>query len=265
MACRESSVDFLRSLGYTTLLLPRERIAPLDLVGRLPGGRARQLGSLTRLVVGDAAPPLTTRDERVAQLTGRHTDALDVGVALRLLLNFLAALAPITVTLEGTLARARKVEFSYEDVRSDAVDLIDLRRWLGRHPALDYTNPVVDDYFIGEGEVVVITRVLKSASFGIVALDEEQRRLEVDLTAQRRKLAEAGIKVSSDERLKVTFTGPTPLVFAFQGFRLHIDTKGLQVSDDVSPEMGLMAVTGPVVAGGPRPVVLNRHGLLALD
>lgn len=264
MACRESSIDFLRSLGYTSIMLPREHIAPLDLVGRLPGGRARQLGSLARLVVGDAAPPAVGRNERVAQISGRHTDALDVGIGLRLLVKFLAALAPITVTLEAAFARARKVEFSYEDVRSDALDLIDLHGWLGRRPALDHTNPVVDDYFIGEGEVVVITRTLKSDTFGVAAYDEEERRLEVDLTAQRRKLAEAGVEVSTDERLKVTFKGPTRLVFAFQGFHLHVDTRGLHVSDEVPPEMGLMTVA-PAPAGEVRPVVLNRHGLLALD
>ncbi len=65
-------------------------------MGHPPGGRARQLGSLNRLAVCDTALPLTTRDERVAQLSGRHTDALDVGVALHPLLNFLAALAPVT-------------------------------------------------------------------------------------------------------------------------------------------------------------------------
>jgi len=264
MACRESSLDFLRSLGYTPILLPRERIAPLDLVGRLPGGRARQLGSLLRLVVGDADPPALRTNERVAQISGRHTDALDVGIGLRLLARFLAAFAPITVALELAFERARKIEFSYEDVRSDSVDLLELRRWLGRRPSLDHTNPAVDDYFIGEGEAVVITRTLKADTFGVVAYDEEERRLEVDLTAQRRKLAEAGVEASTDVRLKITFKGPTRLVFAFQGYRLSIDLRGLHVSDDIPPEMGLLTVV-PNRTDGPQPVILARRGLLALD
>lgn len=264
MACRESSLDFLRSLGYTPIQLPREHIAPLDLIGRLPGGRARQLGSLLRLVVGDADPPAVRRDEHAAQISGRHTDALDVGIGLRLLVRLLAALAPITVALEVAFARARRIEFSYEDVRSDSVELLDLRRWLGRRPALDHTNPVIDDYFIGEGEVVVITRTLKADTFGVVAYDEEERRLGVDLTTQRRKLADAGVEVSADARFKITFKGPVRLVFAFQGFRLHIDPRGLQVSDDVPPEFGMMTMA-PLAAGGPRPVLLSRRGLLVLD
>lgn len=264
MACRESSLDFLRSLGYTAIHLPRERIAPLDLVGRLPGGRARLLGSLTALMVADGEVPPVTRDEVVAEISGRHTDALDVGIGLRLLVRFLSALAPVTLALDAAFERARRIEFTYEDVRSDSVDLIALRRWLGRRPPLDHTNPVIDDYFIGEGEAVVITRTLKSNRFGVTAYDEAEQRLAIDLTRQRRALAEAGVEVTQDARWKTSFRGPVRLVFAFQGFLLRIDSRGLHVSDDVPPEMGLLAVA-PVLGEEVRPVVWPAHGLLRLD
>jgi len=44
-------MDPLDSLGYTPIRFPREKIQPLDLIGKLAGGgAAKQLGSLTKLV-----------------------------------------------------------------------------------------------------------------------------------------------------------------------------------------------------------------------
>jgi len=265
MACRESSLDFLRALGYTPIQLPREHIYPLDLVGKLPGaGAARHLGPLPRLMLSTDPPPQTRRDELVGQITGRRTDKLDVGLGLHLLAKLLTALGALAVSLKAGFERARQVEFSYEDVRSDSVEIIGLREYLGRRPALDAGNPVIDDYFIGEGLVVVITRTLKSRSFGVTATDEQGREIEVDVNLLQRNLAEAQIDVSATARTKVSFRGPRPLVFAFQGLALHIDTGGLRVTDDVPPDFGSLAVR-PVVAGETRPVVLARHGLLRLE
>ncbi|MDR7545324.1 MAG: hypothetical protein QN120_13860 [Armatimonadota bacterium] len=265
MACRESSLDFLRELGYTPIQLPREHIYPLDLVGKRPGaGAARHLGPLPRLMRTADAPPPMRQDELVGQITGRRTDKLDVGLGLHLLGKLLAALGALAISAKVGFERARQVEFSYEDVRSDSVDIIELREYLGRRPALDAGNPVIDDYFIGEGQVVVITRTLKSRSFGVTATDEQGQEIEVDVNVLQRNLAEVGVDVSAATRTKVSFRGPRPLVFAFQGLALHIDTGGLQVADDVPPEFGTLAAR-PAVPGEAVPVVLGRYGLLKLE
>jgi hypothetical protein len=265
MACRESSVDFLRELGYTPIQLPREHIHPMDLVGKLPGaGAARHLGPLPRLMRSADPPPPIRQDELVAQITGRRTDKLDVGLGLHLLAKLLTALGALAVSLKAGFERARQVEFSYEDVRSDSVEIIGLREYLGRRPALDAGNPVIDDYFLGEGQVVVVTRTLKSRSFGVTATDDQGQEIEVDVNLLQRNLAETGVDVSATTRTKVSFRGPRPLVFAFQGLALHIDTGGLHVADDVPPEFGSLAAR-PLPSGEARPVVLGRDGLLKLE
>lgn len=264
MACRESSTDFLRELGYTPIQLPRERINPMDLIGKLgSGGRAKQLGSLTRLVASAGPPPEVIRDEAVGQVTGKKTDRLDVGIGLNLLSKFFSALGVFSASLSAAFARARQVEFYYEDVTSDSVDIVDLRGYLGKRPSLDPNNPVVDDYFIGDGQVAVITRTLKSTGFGVAATDERGNKVDIDVDALRQDLARAGVNASRGSEMKVSFKGTKALVFAFQGLLLRIDTGGLKVADEIPSEFGIFAA--PARPGEAAPVVLSRYGLLRLD
>lgn len=265
MACRESSTDFLRELGYTPIQLPRERINPLDLIGKLSGGgRAKQLGSLTKLVVGDAPAPEIARDEAVGRVSGKKTDKLDVGIGLNLLAKFFSALGVVSASVGAAFARARQLEFHYEDVRSDSVEIVDLRGYLGKRPSLDPNNPVVDDYFIGDGQVVVITRTLKSTGFGVAASDAKGNKVDIDLDVLSHDLAKAGVNASKGSEMKVSFKGNTPLVFAFQGLLLRIDTGGLKVADDVPAEFGIFAAPS-AAPGEVTPVILSRDGLLRLE
>jgi hypothetical protein len=264
MACRESSIDFLRGLGYTPIQLPRERINPMDMVGRLSGGtRAKQLGSLTKIVIGAVPAPEIIRGEQVGQVSGKRTDKLDIGIGLNLLSKFFSALGVFSASLSAAFARAKQIEFQYEDVTSDSVEIVDLRGYLGKRPSLDPNNPVVDDYFIGGGQVVVITRTLKSTGFGVFASDEKGNKVDIDVDVLKEDLAKAGVDSSKGSEMKVSFKGTKGLVFAFQGLLLRIDTGGLKVSDEVPAEFGIFA-TKP--AGSDlTPVVLARDGLLALD
>ncbi len=77
-------------------------------------------------------------------------------------------------------------------------------------------------------------------------------------------LVKAGVDASRGSEMKVSFKGTTPLVFAFQGMMLRIDTGGLRVSDDVPAEFGIFA-SRPTSGTEPAPVVLTRSGLLRLD
>ncbi|MGQ0568613.1 MAG: gasdermin [Armatimonadota bacterium] len=265
MACRESSIDFLRQLGYTPIQLPRERIRPLDLVGKLSGGgRAKQLGSLTKLVVGTVEPPEILRDETVGQVSGKKTDKLDIGVGLNLLSKFFSALGVVSAALGAAFNKARQVEFHYEEVMSDSVDIVDLRGYLGKRPSLDHNNPVVDDYFIGDGQVVVITRTLKSNGFGVEATDERGNKVDINVDILKDDLVKAGVNSSRGTETKVSFKGAKHLVFAFQGLLLRIDTGGLRVADDIPPEFGIFASQASR-SGEPTPVLLSRNGLLGLD
>jgi hypothetical protein len=265
MACRESSIDFLRGLGYTPIQLPRERINPLDLVGKLGGGgRARQLGALTKLVVGTVPAPEIVRGEQVGQVSGKRTDKLDIGIGLNLLSKFFSALGVFSGSVSAAFARAKQIEFQYEDVTSDSVDIVDLRGYLGKRPSLDANNPVVDDYFIGDGQVVVITRTLKSTGFGVMASDEKGNKVDIDVDVLKEDLVKAGVDASKGSEMKVSFKGTKPLVFAFQGMMLRIDTGGLRVSDDIPAEFGIFA-TRAGTGSDPAPVVLTRSGLLRLD
>jgi hypothetical protein len=260
-------MDFLRDLGYTPIRLPREKIQPMDLVGKLPGGsRAKQLGSLMKLVIPrpDAQVPAVTRDEAVGQVSGKKTDKLDIGLGLNLLSSIFAALGGVSASLQAAFNKARQIEFVYEDVMSDSVDIIDLRGYLGKRPSLDPNNPILDDYFIGDGQVVVITRTLKSDSFGVQATDDKGNKVDIDVQVLGNDLAKGGIDASKDSDMKVSFKGSKSLVFAFQGLLMRIDSGGLHVSDDIPPEFGIFAAR-PAAAGQPQPVVLARNGLLNLD
>lgn len=265
MACRESSLEFLRTLGYTAIQLPRERIQPLDLIGKLPGGgSAKQIGSLTKLVVGTVPPPQIVPNEAVGQISGKKTDKLDIGTGLRLLSGFFSALGAVSAALDAAFGKARQIEFFYEDVLSDSVDIIELGGYLGKRPALDHNNPFMDDYFIGDGQVVVITRTLKSNGFGVAASDEKGSKVDIDLDVLGQDLANAGITANKSAEMRISFKGKKHLVFGFQGLLLHIDIGGLTVSDEVPAEFGIFAAAG-ARPGKATPVVLGRHGLLRLD
>lgn len=267
MACRETTVDFLRDNGYTPIRTPRERIQPLDLIGKLPGGGTpKQLTSLKKIMIPrpDAPDPEVIRDEAVSQLAGKKTDRLDIGIGLNLLGTIFRALGGVSASLSAAFKNARQVEFLYEDVLSDFVDIGDLLDYLGKRPSLNHKNPLIEKYFLGDGQVVVITRVLKSNAFSVVASDEKGRKVDIEVNVLQKELAKGGIQASKDSEMKVSFKGSKHLVFAFQGFMLHIDTGGLNISEDIPAEMGIFA-TKAATRGQPQPVVLSRSGLLSLD
>jgi len=196
MACRESSIQFLREDGYTPIRVPRERIKPMDLIGRLPGAaRPKQIGSLLEIVVPrpGVSPPEIVADEVVSEVSGKKTDKLDIGIGLNLLGTIFRALGAVSASLSAAFSSARHVEFVYEDVLSDSVSILGLRGFLGKHPPLDPDNPAVADYFIGDGQVVVITRTLKSNSFSVLATDDQGRKVDIDVGVLGKDLAKGGV------------------------------------------------------------------------
>jgi hypothetical protein len=265
MACRDSSTDFLRSLGYTAIRLPRTKINPLDLVGKLPGGgNAKQLGPLTELVVSTGQSPTVTTDEQATDLTGKKTDKLDIGLGLNLLTGVIQALGVASGALNVAFGNSRQIEFYYEDVRSDSVEPVALMNYLGTHPSLDYNNPAVGQYFLGDGEVVVVTRTLKSHTFSVAAYDQHGQKVGINVNLLRQNLAQTGFDASEGAESKVSFKGNKDLVFAFQGYLLHVDPQGLHFADNIPDELGIFSVGAGQPSPG-KPVVFSRQGLLNLD
>jgi hypothetical protein len=250
--CRDQSTTYLRSLGYNVVRHPREGIAPPGLVGR-QGGTTLWLGELSGLVVeGEREAPAPHRDLPAADVNGRRSSRLGIGVGARLLGPIVAAMGGANIGGEVDYTNARTLSFTFSEVSADRVEPLEVDHYL-TGAEINAAGPLLSEYVLGNGSLFVVTETIKARRFEVVYETREGVGARVDVPALQ-GLVGASVEVSavSERAGTVAYAGARPLVFGFRCLELGV----------LDGELRLTTVDAGAVPLALAPDAEQRHALL---
>lgn len=220
MSCNDPYLDALRSFGYNVVRLPRADVSPLQLLARR-GDTLDRLGDLATVVLpGDSVPlPRIRKDTPAANLSGRRSGDLSLGVGLSLLGTVIGAMGGSKLGLELGYKNAKSVSFEFQGVLEDRVDVAALDQYLTDADVSPLSTHVTR--LLDADSVYVTTATLKSRAIAVEAKSSKSTGVDVSVP-EIRGVVGGNVKVGPEAATasKVTFEGSLPLVFAFQAVRL---------------------------------------------
>jgi hypothetical protein len=219
--CNDQSTTYLKRLGYNVVRHPREGIAPLDLIGK-QNGETRWLGKIDKLITQPpATKPAPKKDLVAAGINGQQSSKLKIGVGANVLGTIVGAMGGnLGATISYT--NARKLTFAFKDVLTDVIAPLDVGNYL-RDGDVDAGNDVLAEYVLGNGELFVITEIVKSKSFGVIYEREDGVAASVDVPEIQGLVGGAvKLETASGSTSTVTYTGQTRLVFGFRCFEVGV-------------------------------------------
>jgi hypothetical protein len=235
--CVSPVVKELNSLSYDVIREPREGITPLMVLANA-SGRMERLGLLSAMIVNTVMLPEISPDQAAATINIERTDSFEFGFGIQLLKQLLKALGAPSADLSASFQNSNKLEFKYENVISNSVDLIALGGAL-KSAMPDIGNDLVRQ-LNGDGKAYVIVEILKSNAFSVTAKDSNGLDLKVELPGIQEVLG-ANVKVGSKSEgsRAVTFSGSKHLCFAFKSAPIWVE-----VTDSARFRLSKPSVTG---------------------
>lgn len=257
MFCSDQSTTFLRNLGYNVVRHPTADLAPLALIGRQSGEPIR-LGPLNLLISNPGTLPKITAGTTAADISGQTSAKIDIGIGANILGTLIGAMGG-ALGVNVSYTNAKKVQFTYLDVLTDAVVPLEVGSYL-RNAEVDAENLILQEYVVGNGELFLVTKTAKSRRFTVTYEKKNETGAEVDLPALQ-ALTSANVKVaaSGQSNATITFEGSIPLAFGFQCFRVGVADGALSLT---TVKAG--AVAAAVGSSGEKPELLNDAGMLRL-
>ncbi len=264
--CKDPALTYLNRLGYNVVRLPRAGIAPMDVLGR-EDGRVERLGDLDQIWSSTLPMPQPKPAEPASSINGKQTEDLKLSIGMRILEGILAGMGAAVPQLKFAYQHARSVQFTFAQVHLISVDPFNLGRYLAAGD-LDSRNPFVAHYFDDEGcEAFVITEVLRSDTFTLIAKDEKGAEAGVDVPVIQRAVgAKVSVSYSGSRTTELVYKGQEPLAFGFKAFGIDYVDGSWRVRG-MKPGQG-MAYAIPDALGRimdhPDPVLLNPAGRIVL-
>jgi len=252
---KDPSVTFLNKYGFNVVKAPRAGIEPMCVIGR--DVTTNNLGQLRHIWTSDKSEPIIGPPLPSFAFNGTETDALDLSFGLKVLSGALAAFGASVPSLDVAYQSAHSVHFAYTNVTSVSVEPLAVGQYLA-HGTLETDNPVVRNYFFDpKSSAYLIIEVLKSDSITITATDSHGVTVGVDLPAIQGLVGTSvKVKPSSSENSTITFTGPTPITFAFNVLQIVRDgdrwmTKGALPSGNIAFGAGVGSTQQQTDASAP--------------
>jgi hypothetical protein len=214
---------FLSTYHVNLLSIPRQSAAAGDAYVQDPTGAMSPPGKLKFLLTPELHMPEILREEKLSNLSGKQTRAIDLDASLQLLDGFFSAIGAAVgigkIKAEFENKHASKVRFQLKDATRDSVDAFEFGKSLipcklnGRQP------------FVRPGNrYYAVTGVLRSKSITLHSEDETSTKIGLDIGALHNAVDVGGkIAVSSDAEGEATYTGLTPLAFGVELVELLYD------------------------------------------
>jgi hypothetical protein len=255
MSCSDPSINYLQSLGYSVIRLPKADVAPLEILMR-QGRDLERLGLLSTLLVGDDqhALPAVARDVPAATISGRRTGDLSAGIGLSVLGSVLGAMGGSTLGLDAHYQQARSITFEFHDVLEDRVEVARLDQYLAAadvNPASRYVGELLE-----ADDLYVTTATIKSKKLTAEAKTSSGADLSLSVPAIQ-GLVGGNVAVSQhgEATNRLTYEGPVPLVFGFKAIRLFYEQGRYRAFKPVAPSVGMKAPppaeVDPLQSSGP--------------
>ena len=255
--CEDKSVTFLKGLGYNVVRHPNAATQPLDLIG-VQKDEPRYLGPLNLLITNPPSSlPKITRDIVSADINGKSSSTLKIGVGVTILGNIIGAMGG-NLGVNVNYTNAKQLTFSYTGVLEDSAVPLEVGDYL-KAAEVDAGNLVLQQYVLGNGRLYLITRTAKSKKFTVTYEVNTGVDAKVDVPTLQ-GIAGGSVNVASTaaRTAAVAFEGSQNLVFAFQCFEVGVKDGVLTLTTQQAGGVVFLAAGGP----SPTPPLLPGDGLL---
>jgi hypothetical protein len=256
--CTDDSTTFLKGLGYNVVRHPREGIAPLHLVGR-QNGSVDLLGPLNLLITRPSGPlPRISADAEGAKIQGQASSKLDLSIGIDVLGAIIGAFGG-NLGAAVNFTNARKIQFVFENVRSDFVVPLEVGNYL-RDGSVDGGNLILKQYVMGNGSLFLITRVVKSRRFTVVFERSDNVGASVNVPVIQ-QVAGGSVKVEVDVQKAhvLSFEGDRDLVFGFRCFEVGVRNGDLTL---IAGKEGAIALAAEAAPDAVPPALLREDALV---
>lgn len=233
--CKDPFVTFLKSVGYNTIRLPRAEIRPLQILA-MEGRDLTWMGDLAEVFRPEPGTtlPRITLDEQAANIQGKRTGDMNIGVALSIMGTVIGAMGGSNLGLDVQYKAAKSASFEFNDVFSDSVSVAVLDQFLGGSNV--DARSIMLGKMLDADRIYVTTRTLKSRKLLVEGRQSHGAAVTVDVPVLQ-GIVGGKVKVggTGDKTTKVTYEGPTPLVFGFQAVRLFYEGTRYTALEPLAP------------------------------
>ncbi len=216
--------NYLASLGYDLIALPKASIAPLQLF-TLEGDHFSLLDEQTidLLFEADLAPNLSP-SRRTADISGKKGFSTD----LKTNLGAMSALFKIfglndsDLKLKADRNTNLQIEFTYENVTEELVWHTNLDNFLTGAIPLENEFRTYEER-LKRSELGVITHVLRSNKFSIRLTDDRGTDVHLDAAVEPFAAAKIALERNRNNGFTVEHQGDEALAFAYKGVQILYD------------------------------------------
>lgn len=208
--------NLLADYGYNIVALPKAGIRPLQLLYR----NGDSLGSLDSslykfFTTGDKAPPELQMDNETASIEGATAVKFDAKAGVSVLDWLLDKLNMGKLAGKLALDAGHTVTISYQQVREDKVDLLDLDNYISEsQPSKTQFNSYRK--MLENSELYVINAVLKSTAITLAVTDSNGQHLDMEATVKGIVDASVDVTRNKNNSISLTHAGAEPVVFGFK-------------------------------------------------
>lgn len=206
-------ITYLNHIGYNPLKFPRENVEPL-LVLAGEKDSLDVMGTLSSITSSNKVKPNVTYDDEAAFVSGKRMKKMDSNVCLNLLSGLLSKIGNLGANAKNDYKKMVKSDIIFENVLHD---------WVYPAEVMEYLNsiqPKGGSFLTNMREnekAYLITDIIKSNKFGIIAYNEQGETVEINLTGIKDALdASANLKIYEEEDGVIWYEGTKHLTFAFK-------------------------------------------------
>lgn len=172
--------------GATTWCAIRESVSLRWTSGRQRGTTV-YLGSLDKLVSNPGRLPKATTGQAAADISGQTTSALHVGVGLSILKSVLSAFGG-NVGVTTQYSKVETIRLQFGNVKANVVPPLDIAKFLNERVVA--SDPLIDRYVEGDGQLFVITETVTSNEITVIAELKDGTQVKLDVPVIRAQSAE---------------------------------------------------------------------------
>ena len=223
MFCHDPYLTYLKTFGYCVVLVPKEDVAPLQVMAKQKGVLMR-LGDLKTLLVSGSNIPLPEiiKDKHAADISGQRTGEMKIGIGLSIMGTLIGAMGGSEAGLKAQYQQAKTSAFEFTEVLEDRVEILAIDQYLTDADVNPFSSYVAQ--LLEADELYITTATIKSKKFTVEAKKANGQALEVKLPEIQGMVGgDVSVSGQAEVTTKVTYEGKKHLVFGFQAVRLFYE------------------------------------------
>lgn len=252
--------NYLKSFGYSVVLLPREGIRPLQVATMKASRQLQMLGDLVDLFAGTPSSVPAIKASTASNLSGAQSGGLKVGVGLKLLSGALQAIGVPPLSGSAGFDKASTMRFEFGDVSIESVSFLAISKFIGAAGRISSDATIKG--MIAAQSIHVVTDVLRAQTLLITAEDKNGREAAIDVPAIKGLLdGKASVKSTSGTSSQIALTSATPLAFGIKAAQLFL--VGRKLSTRLAEPDGMTLESNDLFEDTPEPIYLDPDSVLA--